>query len=51
MAPRARLFERVVIVLANKFVVSGRLKHLLNIDPTLRENEVNITRSASLLNY
>lgn len=37
--------RRMVIVRANKFVVSGRLKHLLNIDPS-RENEVNITRSA-----
>lgn len=46
--------RRVVIVRANKFVVSGRLKHLLNIDPAF-ENEVNITRSALfpllLLNY
>jgi len=27
----------MVIVQANKFVVSGRLKHLLNIDPPSRE--------------
>lgn len=40
--------RRAVIVRANKFVVSGRLKHLLNIDPASRENEVNITRSALL---
>lgn len=38
----------MVIVRANKFVVSGRLKHLLNIDPASRGNKVNITRSAPL---
>lgn len=47
--------RRVVIVRANKFVVSGRLKHLLNIDPASWENEVNITWSVlsplPLLNY
>ena len=31
--------RRMVIVQANKFVVSGRLKHLLNIDPASWERE------------
>lgn len=35
--PLGRDCRRMVIVQANKFVVSGRLKHLLNIDPASRE--------------
>lgn len=51
--PLGRDCRRVVIVRANKFVVSGRWKHLLNIDLPSRERSIyyTICPITQLLNF